>query len=101
MAHTPLVVMGVSGSGKSTVGAALAQRLRVPFADADDFHPPANIAKMTAGHPLDDHDRHPWLDAIGEWLAEHDEGGVMSCSALKRKYRDQLRHHANGVLFLL
>ena len=57
--------MGVSGSGKSTVGAALAQRLRVPFADADDFHPEANIAKMTAGHALDDDDRHPWLEAIG------------------------------------
>jgi gluconokinase len=60
--------MGVSGSGTSTVGAALAQRIRVPFADADDFHPPANIAKMTAGEPLNDDDRHPWLDAIGEWL---------------------------------
>jgi gluconokinase len=60
---------GRSGSGKSTVGAALAQRLRVPFADADDFHPPANIAKMTAGQPLDDNDRYPWLEAIGEWLA--------------------------------
>ena len=101
MAHRPLVVMGVSGSGKSTVGAALSQRLRVPFADADDFHPPANIAKMTAGHALDDHDRHPWLEAIGTWLAEHPEGGVMSCSALKRKYRDQLRHHAHGTVFLL
>jgi gluconokinase len=96
-----LVVMGVSGSGKSTVGAALAQRLRVPFADADDFHPPANIAKMTAGHALDDSDRHPWLEAIGGWLADHDGGGVMSCSALKRKYRDQLRHHVDGLLFLL
>jgi gluconokinase len=101
MDHPPLVVMGVSGSGKSTVGAALAQRLRVPFADADDFHPPANIAKMTAGKALDDHDRHPWLEAIGEWLADHSEGGVMSCSALKRKYRDQLRHHAQDTLFLL
>ena len=89
-----VVVMGVSGSGKSTVGAALAQRLRVQFADADDFHPPANIAKMTAGNALDDDDRHPWLESIGEWLAEADaEGGVMSCSALKRKYRDQLRQH--------
>ena len=57
----PIVVMGVSGSGKSTIGAALAQRLRVPFADADDFHPPANVAKMTAGHALDDNDRFPWL----------------------------------------
>ena len=101
MAHTPLVVMGVSGSGKSTVGAAIAQRLRVPFADADDFHPEANVAKMTAGEPLDDSDRHPWLEALGEWLAEHADGGVMGCSALKRKYRDRLRHHAHGVAFLL
>jgi gluconokinase len=99
---TPLlVVMGVSGSGKSTVGAALSQRLRVPFADADDFHPQANIDKMSAGEPLDDSDRRPWLEAIGEWLAAHDGGGVMSCSALKRKYRDQLRHHASDVAFLL
>jgi gluconokinase len=97
---SPIVVMGVSGSGKSTVGAALAQRLRVPFADADDFHPPANIAKMTAGHALDDDDRFPWLEAIGEWLAEHSAGGVMSCSALKRKYRDQLRRHCPDVEFL-
>jgi gluconokinase len=92
--------MGVSGSGKSTVGAALAQRLRVPFADADDFHPEANIAKMTAGHALDDDDRRPWLDSIGEWLAAHSEGGVMSCSALKRTYRDQLRAHCPDVDFL-
>lgn len=96
----PIVVMGVSGSGKSTVGAALAQRLRVPFADADDFHPPENIAKMTAGRPLDDDDRHPWLESIGEWLALHGDGGVMSCSALKRKYRDQLRRHCADVEFL-
>jgi gluconokinase len=96
----PIVVMGVSGSGKSTVGAALAQRLRVPFADADDFHPEANIAKMFAGHALDDDDRYPWLDRIGEWLAEHADGGVMSCSALKRKYRDQLRGHCPQLGFL-
>ena len=98
---SPLVVMGVSGSGKSTVGAALAQRLRVPYADADDFHPPANIAKMSAGHPLDDDDRYPWLEAVGAWLADHPDGGVMSCSALKRKYRDQLRRHAPHLRFLL
>ncbi len=98
--RSPIVVMGVSGSGKSTVGAALAQRLRVPFADADDFHPPANIAKMTVGHALDDDDRYPWLEAIGQWLAEHGDGGVMSCSALKRKYRDQLRRHSAQVEFL-
>jgi gluconokinase len=98
---SPIVVMGVSGSGKSTVGAALAQRLRVPFADADDFHPPANIEKMTAGTPLNDDDRYPWLEAIGEWLAARcRDGGVMSCSALKRKYRDQLRRHCPDVTFL-
>jgi gluconokinase len=97
---SPIVVMGVSGSGKSTVGAALAQRLRVPFADGDDFHPPANVAKMAAGQALDDDDRYPWLEAIGRWLADHHDGGVMSCSALKRKYRDQLRRHCAGVEFL-
>lgn len=97
---SPIVVMGVSGSGKSTVGAALAQRLRVPFADADDFHPPANLAKMTSREALDDDDRYPWLDAIGEWLAGHPDGGVMSCSALKCKYRDQLRRHCADVEFL-
>lgn len=96
-----LVVMGVSGSGKTTVGAAIGQRLRVPFADADDFHPAANVAKMAAGQPLDDEDRWPWLETIGAWLAAHDvTGGVMSCSALKRRYRDQLRHHAGRVDFL-
>lgn len=110
MAGPLLVVMGVSGSGKSTVGAALAQRLGVPFADADDFHPPANIAKMSAGVPLDDDDRHPWLEAIGAWLAAHaqpsgspegtTEGGVISCSALRRAYRDQLRSHAQSVRFV-
>ena len=101
-ATSPLVVvMGVSGSGKSVVGAALAQRLRVPFGDADDLHPATNIAKMTAGEALDDDDRHPWLEAIGTWLADRDtEGGVIACSALKRSYRDQLRHHAPRVVFL-
>src|SRR6478736_1060106 len=96
----PLVVMGVSGSGKSTLGAALAQRLRVPFADADDLHPPANIAKMSAGHALDDQDRYPWLEAVGGWLADHPDGGVMGCSAVRRKYRDQLSHHAPDVRFV-
>ncbi len=92
--------MGVSGSGKSTVGAALARRLRVPFADGDDFHPPANRAKMTAGEALDDGDRFPWLEAVGQWLAAHPEGGVMSCSALMRKYRDHLRRHVPGLRFV-
>jgi len=92
--------MGVSGSGKSTVGAALARRLGVPFVDADTLHPPASIAKMTAGEPLDDKDRYPWLENVGEWLAGHRDGGVVSCSALKRKYRDQLRAHCPRVEFL-
>lgn len=93
--------MGVSGSGKSTVGAAIAQRLRVPFADADDFHPPQNIAKMAAGRPLDDDNRRPWLEELGGWLAEHEHtGAVLSCSALKRSYRDLLHSHARGVRLL-
>ena len=96
-----VVVMGVSGSGKTTVGAALAQRLGVPFADADDFHPPENIAKMSAGIPLDDNDRRPWLQAIADWLAQHAEtGGVASCSALKRGYRDILTGAAPDTFFL-
>ncbi|MEP9391964.1 gluconokinase [Gordonia sp. VNQ95] len=97
---SPVVVMGVSGSGKSTVGAALAQRLRVPFADADDFHSAANVAKMSAGEPLTDDDRGPWLDEIGVWLADHADGGVMSCSALRRIYRDRLRAHCPAVRFV-
>jgi gluconokinase len=95
-----VVVMGVSGSGKSTVGAALARRLAVPFVDADTLHPAANIAKMTAGEPLDDDDRYPWLERVGEWLAGHRDGAVASCSALKRQYRDQLRAHCPRVEFL-
>jgi gluconokinase len=91
--------MGVSGSGKSTVGAALARRLGVPFADADTFHPAANVAKMAAGEPLDDDDRYPWLDAVGQWLETHDNG-VMSCSALKRRHRDQLRSCCPRIEFL-
>jgi gluconokinase len=101
--HPPplIVVMGVSGSGKTTVGAALAQRLGVPFADADDFHPEANIAKMSAGIPLDDEDRQPWLEAIAIWLAAHaPSGGVASCSSLKRKYRDILAGAAPATVFL-
>ncbi|WP_425567002.1 gluconokinase [Sphaerisporangium flaviroseum] len=93
--------MGVTGSGKTTVGAALSRRLRVPFADADDFHSAANVAKMSAGTPLDDDDRLPWLRSVGAWLAEHAVGGgVMSCSALKRAYRDVLRQAAPQVVFV-
>jgi len=96
----PIVVMGVSGAGKSTVGAALARRLDVAFADADAFHSQANIAKMAEGKPLSDEDRCSWLDAVGDWLAHHGDGGVMSCSALKRQYRDRLRAHCPQIEFL-
>ena len=96
-----IVVMGVSGSGKSTVGGLLAERLGVPYAEADDFHPPENIAKMSAGRPLDDADRAPWLDAIAGWIAERgDRGGVVSCSALRRRYRDRLRAASPRLFFL-
>ena len=86
--------MGVSGSGKSTVGGVLAGRLGWPLAEGDDFHPAENVAKMAAGHPLDDNDRGPWLARIREWMdAQESEGrsGIVTCSALKRRYRDVLR----------
>ena len=96
----PVVVMGVSGTGKTTVGVALAKRLGVPFVDGDDLHPPANVAKMSRGEALDDTDRYPWLEAVGQWLADHGDGGVAACSALRRRYRDQLRSHAAGLVFV-
>ncbi|WP_055534154.1 gluconokinase, partial [Streptomyces graminilatus] len=96
-----VVVMGVSGTGKTTVGLLLAARLGVPYAEADDFHSSASIRKMTAGIPLTDDDRWPWLDAIGEWAhGRAGLGGVVSCSALKRVYRDRLRSAAPGVVFV-
>jgi gluconokinase len=91
MSHLVLV-MGVSGAGKSTVGPLIAQGLGLRFDDADGFHPPANVAKMSRGEPLDDGDRAPWLDAIGAHLLAHRGiGCVVTCSALKRGYRDRLR----------
>jgi gluconokinase len=89
-----IVVTGVSGSGKTTVGALLAGRLKWKYAEADDFHPVANIQKMAAGIPLTDEDRRPWLAAIGAWIdaqIQAGEPGVVTCSALKRAYRDRLR----------
>ena len=86
-----IVVMGVSGSGKSTIGRPVAERLGCPFRDADSFHPKANIEKMRSGEPLTDDDRWPWLEAIADWIAEHRAAGttcVVTCSALKRAYRD-------------
>lgn len=101
MAH--LVVMGVSGSGKSTVARRLADRLGWPFAEADDFHPPANVAKMSRGVPLEDADRMPWLADIARWVDEHERRGVptvVACSALRRAYRDVLRDGAPDVRFV-
>ncbi|MFI9647043.1 gluconokinase [Streptomyces sp. NPDC052040] len=96
-----VVVMGVAGTGKTTVGPLLAARLGVPYAEGDDFHPPASIAKMSAGVPLTDEDRWPWLDAIGTWAqGRAGLGGVVSSSALKRAYRDRLRAVAPGVVFV-
>ncbi|MFS0894955.1 gluconokinase [Microbacterium sp. 179-I 3D3 NHS] len=96
---TPIVVMGVSGVGKTTVGLALARRLGAEFVDADDLHGPANVAKMSAGVPLTDDDRWPWLDRVGTVLATT-PGAVVACSALKRSYRDRLRRSAPTTLFV-
>ncbi|MFM9273594.1 gluconokinase [Pseudarthrobacter sp. NKDBFgelt] len=101
--YPPMVIMGVSGSGKSTVGALLGQRLGIGFIDGDDLHPVENKEKMRAGIPLDDDDRWPWLQAIGRTLASQQQVGngvIVACSALKRRYRDLLREHAPEVLFL-
>lgn len=99
-----LIAMGVSGCGKSSLGRRLADALGWPFLEGDDLHPPANVAKMHAGHPLDDADRAPWLAAIGQWmdrLIADNRSGVISCSALKRIYRDALRGHDRNVRFIL
>jgi len=84
-----VIVMGVSGSGKSTIGGMLAERLGLPFLDADEFHPPANVAKMAAGTPLTDEDRRPWLESLNARLKGKDSA-VLACSALKRSYREIL-----------
>lgn len=104
--HPPVLVMGVSGSGKSTIGQALTDALVAQgepcvFVDADDLHPVANKEKMRQGIPLTDEDRWPWLDVVAGWIRGHlDAGthGVVTCSALKRSYRDVLR--APGVVFV-
>lgn len=95
-----IVVMGVSGCGKSSLGAALAEALALPLIEGDDFHPPANVEKMSAGVPLTDADRSGWLDTLGAQLAAHAQGAVLTCSALKRAYRDRLRASVPGLRFV-
>ncbi|MFF5448050.1 gluconokinase [Streptomyces sp. NPDC012888] len=100
-AEPVVVVMGVSGTGKTTVGRLLAEGLGVPYAEGDDFHPARNVERMSAGIPLDDADRWPWLDAVGAWARERaGRGGVVAASALKRAYRDRLRAAAPGAVFV-
>lgn len=95
-----VVLMGVSGSGKSTIGALLAEKLGMPYHDGDDLHPQSNIDKMAQGIPLNDEDRWPWLKLVGEWLVEHPEGGIIGCSSLKRSYRDAIREAAPNSAFV-
>jgi len=103
MTPCALIVMGVSGSGKSTIGEALAERLNWTFEDGDTFHPPGNVAKMHAGQPLTDEDRWPWLRAIADEIDRACKAGervVIACSALKRAYREALTHGRDDVRFV-
>jgi gluconokinase len=96
-----LVIMGVSGSGKSTVAGVVSGRLGWDLAEGDDLHPAANVAKMQAGQPLTDDDRWPWLETIADWIRQHTQAGtpgVITCSALKKRYRDVLR--GDNVVFV-
>ena len=95
-----IVVMGVAGCGKSSLGQALAQAEALPLIEGDDFHPPENKARMAAGTPLTDVDRDGWLGTLGELLARHPGGAVLTCSALKRRYRDRLRAARPGLRFV-
>lgn len=98
-----LVVMGVSGAGKSTVAQLLAHHLEWPWAEADEFHPETNIDKMTAGLPLTDADRMPWLGSLRDWITRHsadETSAIVTCSALKRTYRDVLRESPASVQFV-
>lgn len=98
-----LVVMGVSGCGKSTVAALVAGELDWPFEEGDSLHPQANVEKMAAGHPLDDDDRWPWLELVADWVEttlDSGRNGVITCSALKRSYRDVINRRGHGVEFV-
>ena len=100
MSAVHAVVMGVAGCGKSAVGRLIAQELGLVLIEGDEFHPIANIEKMRQGLPLDDHDRAGWLQRLGQELAAHPAGAVLTCSALKRAYRDTLRAAAPGLRFV-
>jgi gluconokinase len=100
MTQPSVVVMGVSGCGKSVVGERIARQLGLPLIEGDAFHPPGNIAKMREGLPLDDADRAGWLARLGEELARHSQGSVLTCSALKKSYRDVLRAASPGLRFV-
>ncbi|WP_137920018.1 gluconokinase [Hydrogenophaga sp. 2FB] len=98
--NTSLVVMGVAGCGKSSLGQLCAQALGLPLLEGDDFHAPSNVAKMRSGIALSDDDRAAWLDTLAEQLRSHPQGVVLTCSALKRRYRDRLREAAPGLRFV-
>jgi gluconokinase len=102
-ASTSLVIMGVSGSGKTTIAQELGRQLGWEYAEGDEFHPPANVEKMHSGHPLTDEDRRPWLRKIAEWVAWHEDlhkSIVITCSALRVAYRDLLRQDNPSVFFV-
>ena len=98
--NTSLVVMGVAGCGKSSLGQLCAQALGLPLLEGDDFHSAGNVAKMRSGTPLSDDDRAAWLDALAAELQAHPQGVVLTCSALKRRYRDRLRAATPGLRFV-
>ncbi|MGF6191873.1 gluconokinase [Serratia sp. 2723] len=103
MAGKCIILMGVSGSGKSTIGAAVAREIKAKFIDGDDLHPRANIQKMASGQPLNDEDRAPWLQRLNDAaysLNHKNESGIIVCSALKRRYRDLLRKDNDNMVFI-
>ena len=97
-----IIIMGVSGSGKSTIGSNLAEKLHLPYFDADDYHPIENVKKMSSGKPLNDDDRQPWLEILSDKIAEWNQtgGAVLACSALKESYRSILQSKSKNIQFV-